>query len=144
MAAAGIGGLIGRLRGNPLVGQLIRFGIVGAASSVIYSAVYLPLTSFVLPRHLAWVAVLPAFVVAVAFGYVAHSKWSFRDHGSRDAGGARHVSFVVVQGSGMVLNMLYAWGLCDLLHYAPWVALVPAVTITPIATFLINRQLVFA
>lgn len=134
-----------RLRGHALLGQLIRFGIVGGLSSVIYSAVYLPLTTYALPRHLAWVAVFPAFAVAVAFGFVAHSRWSFRDHGSGTAGGAgRHLKFVAVQGSGMVLNVLYAWVLSGLLHQPPWVALIPAVTVTPLATFFINRQLVFA
>lgn len=133
-----------RWRKSELLGQLVRFGIVGVLSSVIYSAVYLPLTSFVLPRHEAWVAVFPAFAVAVAFGFFAHSRWSFKDHGERTGGAGRHVKFVAVQGAGMVLNVLYAWVLSGLFHQPPWVALIPAVTVTPIATFFLNRQLVFA
>lgn len=146
MAAAGAeraGEEARRWRDHPLLGQLIRFGIVGGLSSVIYSAVYLPLTIWALPRALAWVAVFPAFAVAVAFGYVAHSRWSFRDHGER-TGGGQTLKFVAVQGAGMVLNVFYAWLLCDLLRQPSWVALIPAVTATPVITFFLNRQLVFA
>ena len=134
---------LGRLN-EGVLGQLVRFGIVGGVSAVIYSAVYLPLASFALPRHLAWVAVFPAFGVAVAFGFVAHSRWSFRGHGAREQGSGTQLKFVAVQGSGMVMNVLWAWVLSDLMHQPPWVALIPAVTVTPIATFVLNRQLVFA
>lgn len=140
---AAMAGRLDNWRSSGVLGQLVRFGIVGGVSSLIYSAVYLPLASFALPRQLAWVAVFPAFAVAVAFGFVAHSRWSFRDHGTRSSGAGQHVKFIAVQGSGMLLNVLYAWVLSGLLHQPPWVALVPAVTLTPLATFFLNRQLVF-
>ncbi len=142
--AGQLAGRLDGLRASGLLGQLVRFGIVGGLSSVIYSAVYLPLTSYALPRQLAWVAVFPAFAVAVAFGFFAHSRWSFKDHGSREQGAGQHLKFVAVQGSGMVLNVLFAWILSGLLHQPPWVALVPAITVTPVVTFFLNRQLVFA
>lgn len=132
-----------RLNGGVL-GQLVRFGIVGGLSAIIYSAVYLPLTAYALPRHLAWVAVFPAFAVAVTFGFFAHSRWSFRGHGVRTDGAGQRLKFTAVQGSGMALNVIYAWVLSGLLHQPPWVALIPAITVTPIVTFVLNRQLVFA
>lgn len=124
--------------------QLVRFGVAGLASSAIYSAVYLPLTFWLLPTRLAWVAVPPAFLVAVTCGYVMHSGWSFRGHGGRDGAGARRVKFLVVQSIGMLLNAGYAWVLSGLMHQPAWVALIPAILVTPIVTFAINRQWVFS
>jgi putative flippase GtrA len=141
---AAFGARLEQVKASGVLGQLIRFGIVGGLSSVIYSAVYLPLTSFALPRHLAWLAVFPAFAVAVAFGFVAHSRWSFKDRAPSASGAGHRLAFVAVQGSGLVLNALYAWVLSGLLHQPPWVALIPAITVTPVVTFILNRQLVFA
>ncbi|MDQ1228832.1 hypothetical protein [Sphingomonas sp. SORGH_AS_0879] len=49
----------------------------------------------------------------------------------------------MVQGFGLALNALFTWIATGLLHQQPWVALIPVVTITPIATFALNRQWVF-
>lgn len=126
-----------------VLGQLIRFGIVGGLSTVIYSAVYLPLVYYVLPTGYAFVAVVPAFVVAAAFGWVAHGRWSFRDHGTRSGGVEQPVKFVLVQGFGMVLNGLFTFGMVDLAGLAHWTPLIPAVLVTPFATFALNRSWVF-
>jgi putative flippase GtrA len=125
------------------LGQLVRFGIAGGLSTVIYSAVYLPLTQWVLPREWAVLAVPPAFLVAVTCGFFLHSLWSFRGHGTRDRSGRQHLKFFVVQGFGLLLNALFTWATTALLHQPAWVALIPVVTITPIATFALNRQWVF-
>ena len=50
---------------------------------------------------------------------------------------------LVVQGFGLALNALFTWIVTGLMHQQPWVALIPVVTITPIATFALNRQWVF-
>ena len=42
-----------RWRGHAALGQLVRFGIAGLLSTLIYSAVYLPLATYALPRRLA-------------------------------------------------------------------------------------------
>src|SRR5689334_9545837 len=52
------------MRASGMLGQLVRFGIAGGISTVIYSAVYLPLAYFVLPGNMAVLAVPPAFLVA--------------------------------------------------------------------------------
>jgi putative flippase GtrA len=134
---------IDALRRNELFGQLVRFAVVGGACALIYSAVYLPIASWALPRRLAVLAVPPAFLVAVAIGYVLHSRWSFRGHGTRDGGAAQPLKFVGVQAAGMVLNLAYAWILSGLLDYPAWVPLLPAVFVTPLVTFAINRTWVF-
>ena len=56
---------VDRWRSNPLFGQMVRFGIAGGLSTVLYSAVYLPLTLYVFERQHAVYAVPFAFAVAV-------------------------------------------------------------------------------
>lgn len=131
------------LRDSGMLGQLIRFGIVGVISSAIYSAVYLPLTWYYFPGVWAFAAVPFAFAIAVSVGFPLHSLWSFRGHGQRDSGGRQHAKFVLVQGSGLLLNLGFTGVLTGAFHMPSWVPLVPAVTLVPLVTFWINRQWVF-
>lgn len=133
---------VGALRESGVLGQLIRFGIVGGFSTILYAIVYLPLAYWVFPG-LAVAAVPFAFAVAVTFGYFAHSAWSFRGHGTREKGGRQQLKFVVVQGFGLLLNALFTWVIADVLHQPDWAPLIPVVIVTPIATFWLNRQWVF-
>ena len=141
---ATIGRHIETARSSGILSQLIRFAIVGGISTVIYAAVYLPLADFLLPRRWAVAAVPPAFLVAAACGFVMHSAWSFKGHGSRDNSGRQHAKFLAVQGSGMLLNMAFTWILTGALHQPTWTPLIPVVLVTPLATFALNRQWVFA
>ena len=136
-------GQLERWRRHPALGQLVRFGVAGLLSTLIYSAVYLPLAMYALPPRLAVLAVPPAFLVAVTCGYFLHSAWSFRGHGAREDGPGQKLKFLVVQGFGLVLNALFTWVITGPLHGAAWLALVPIVTVTPLATFALNRQWVF-
>jgi putative flippase GtrA len=133
-----------RLRTSGIVGQLVRFGVVGAISTVIYALVYLPLADFVLAQGWAVVAVPPAFLAAAAVGFVLHSGWSFRGHGSRDRSGRQHLKFLLVQGFGMLLNMAFTWVLTGPLGQPTWTPLIPVVLVTPLATFALYRLWVFA
>ncbi|MBA4042543.1 MAG: polysaccharide synthesis protein GtrA, partial [Sphingobium sp.] len=64
-----------------MIGQLLRFAISGGISTVIYVAVYVPLTTWVWPGPESVYAVPFAFVVAVTAGFFLHSRWSFKGHG---------------------------------------------------------------
>lgn len=132
------------LRTSGVLGQLVRFGIAGGLSSVVYSLVYLPLTRFVFPGSRAVLAVPFAFAVAVTVGFFLHSKWSFKDHGTRAPGFAQHGKFVTVQASGLLLNAVVTWVGTALLHLPPWVPLIPAIFLAAIVTFMLNRFWVFA
>jgi putative flippase GtrA len=127
------------LRANGTLGQLVRFGIVGVLSTVVYAAVYYPLGTYFIPPVLASVA---GFFVAVAFGYVFHSRWSFKGHEAQ-GGVATQSKFFIVQSIGMVMNAGFTWILTDLLHQPTWVPLIPVCLVTPPVTFLLNRYLVF-
>ncbi|MGY2734133.1 GtrA family protein [Sphingomonas sp. UYP23] len=132
------------LRENPLVGQLVRFGIVGVVTTLIYSAVYLPLTLFVFERRHAVYAVPFAFLVAVIAGFFLHSRWSFKGHGASAPTGVLQLKFVAVQASGMALNGLITWIGTAKFGYPPWAPLLPAVACATVLTFYLNRRLVFA
>jgi putative flippase GtrA len=139
-----LAGRIEAMRSSGVLGQLMRFGIAGALSSLVYSIVFLPLAWYVTGERLSVIAVIPAFFVAASVGYILHSNWSFRGHGSRDNARSRQMKFLIVQALGMVLNLAFTWIITGpLLHQPAWVSLIPCFLVTPFATFALNRQLVF-
>jgi putative flippase GtrA len=121
------------------VGQLIRFAIVGFSLAGVYSVIYWVLATYVMPPM---AAVVIAFVVSVSIGFVAHSRWSFRGHGAEEDHRLK-IKFLLVQSSGFVLNEIFTWILTGPMHGPTWWPLVPAIFVTPLATFALNRQLVF-
>ena len=110
-------------------GQLVRFAIVGFSLAAVYSATPV-------------LAVVIAFLVSVSIGFVLHSRWSFRGHGAREDHRLK-VKFLLVQLSGFFLNEAFTWVLTGPLHGPTWWPLIPAIFFTPLATFALNRQLVF-
>lgn len=128
------------LRASGVLGQLIRFVIVGGLSTVVYAAVYWPLATYVIWPVLASVA---GFFVAVIFGYIFHSRWSFQGHGAEE-NAALKFKFFMVQSAGMLMNAAFTWVLTGpWVHGPTWWPLVPAVLVTPIATYALNRLWVF-
>jgi putative flippase GtrA len=124
---------------NETFAQLARFAVVGFALAALYSAIYWLLARYVMPPMLA---VLVAFLVAVSIGFVLHSRWSFRGHGAREDHRLK-VKFLAVQASGGLLNEAFTWVLTGPLHGPIWWPLIPAIFITPLATFALNKLLVF-
>jgi len=120
-------------------GQLTRFAVVGLFLAAIYSAIYWYLATYVMAPVLA---VLIAFLVSVTIGFVLHSRWSFRGHGASEDRRMK-VKFLLVQGSGLLLNEAFTWILTGPLHGPTWWPLIPAIFVTPFATFALNRQWVF-
>jgi len=120
--------------------QLIRFALVGFFLAAVYSAIYWYLATYVMEPVLA---VVIAFLVSVSIGFVLHSRWSFRGHGHREDNRLK-VKFLAVQSFGFLLNEIFTWVLTGpLVHGPTWWPLVPAILVTPFATFALNRQLVF-
>ena len=121
------------------LGQLVRFALVGFFLAGVYSVIYSYLTVYVMP---ATAAVVIAYLVAVSIGFVLHSRWSFRGHGKREDRRMK-IKYFTVQTSGFLLNEGFTWLLINHLHGAWWWPLIPAVSVTPLATYLFNRQWVF-
>jgi len=125
---------------NDAFGQLVRFAIVGFSLAGVYSAIYWYLATFIMAPVLA---VIIAFLVSASIGFVLHSRWSFRGHGRREDNRLK-AKFLLVQGSGFLMNEIFTWVLTGPLVPGPtWWPLIPAIFVTPLATFLLNRQLVF-
>jgi putative flippase GtrA len=121
--------------------QLVRFALVGFFLAGVYSAIYWYLATYVMPPMLA---VVVAFAVAVSLGFVMHSRWSFRGHGQREDHRLK-IKFLAVQTFGFVLNEIFTWVLTGpLVHGPTWWPLVPAIFVTPLATYALNRKLVFS
>ena len=120
-------------------GQLVRFALVGFFLAGIYSAIYWYLATYVMAPV---IAVVIGFVVAVSIGFVLHSRWSFRGHGKREDR-RMQMKFLAVQGSGFLLNEAFTWVLTGPMDGPTWWPLVPAIFVTPLATYALNRQWVF-
>lgn len=135
-------GTIGTQR-NRWLGQLTRYGFVGAASALIYTILYLALAELALPDGWAVAAVPPAFLAAASFGYFAHSEWSFRGHGRSEPGRRRQLRFLLVQGGGMALNAAFTWTATGPMDQPNWAALIPCGLVTPLLTYFLQRRWVF-
>lgn len=122
-----------------VLGQLFRFILTGGFVTMLGVGVY-ALVALGLRWH-PQVGNLLAYVVAMGTGYVLHSKWSFRGHGSRTQ--TTGVKFVTVSLISLALNSFWVWLLTELLRLDPAWPILPMVFVTPAVTFLLNRQWVF-
>ena len=129
--------LVERHRG--VIGQLIRFGMVGGFVTGLYALVYSPLASFeiVTPQ----IANLAGYFVAMITGYVLHSRWSFRGHGTRDNTARTTSRFFIVSLVSLGLNALFVFILTapNMLAGPWWWPLIPILFVTPLVTFSLNR-----
>lgn len=124
-----------------LLGQLIRFGMVGGFVTA------LGVVTYYVPATYLGVAPLLAnllgYAVAMAFGYVMHSRISFRGHGSRDNAVQRTGRFFIVSLVSLGLNSIWVWSLVEYLNGPTWWPVLPMLFVTPLVTFSLNRHWVF-
>ena len=132
------------IRASGVLLQLIRYGFAGGLATAIYSAVYLPLALWVFPGGQAVFAVPFAFLTALTAGFFLHSHFSFAGHGTRDNSGRQHAKFLIVHCVGLSMNLFFTWTLTAGLGLQAWAPLIPSVTLTPLVTFVLQRQWVFA
>ena len=123
-----------------MVGQLLRFLVSGATVTALGVGVY-ALVALVLGWH-PQLGNFLAYAVAVATGYVLHSRWSFRDHGSERTGGTVG-KFVTVSLVSYALNSFWVWLCTEALQLSPAWPILPMLFVTPLVTFTLNRQWVF-
>jgi putative flippase GtrA len=122
-----------------ILSQLLRFLISGALVTLLGVAVY-ALVALVLGWH-PQLGNLLAYLVAMATGYVMHSRWSFRDHGERTKSTA--VKFVIVSLISLGLNSLWVALITGPLGLGPAWPILPMLFVTPAVTFTLNRYWVF-
>jgi putative flippase GtrA len=123
-----------------VVAQLARFVISGAFVTALGVAVY-ALVALVLRWH-PQLGNFLAYVVAVATGYVMHSQWSFRDHGGERTH-ATKLRFALVSVISYALNSLWVWLLFTEMQLGRAAPILPMLFVTPVVTFVLNRQWVF-
>ena len=123
-----------------VLGQLLRFVISGAFVTALGVVVY-AFVALVLLWH-PQLGNFLAYAVAMATGYVVHSRWSFRDHGAERTHRTK-VRFVIVSLVSYALNSFWVWLLYTHLGLHRAVPILPMLFVTPAVTFLLNRQWVF-
>ena len=123
-----------------MIAQLMRFIISGALVTALGVGVY-ALVALLL-RWEPQLGNFLAYVVAVATGYVMHSRWSFRDQGGERTHGTK-LKFVIVSVISYALNSFWVWLLFSHLQLGRAAPIVPMLFVTPVVTFLLNRQWVF-
>lgn len=124
-----------------LIGQLWRYGVSGGVVTALGVGAY-------------WLAAVPlgvdplianllGYLVAVAAGYVMHSRWSFRGHGRRDDPLRTTSRFFLVSLVSLGLNSFWVWLLTDHFLLHPNWPMLPMLFVTPLVTFELNRRWVF-
>lgn len=132
---------INRARRSALLGQLIRFSLVGGFVTALGAGVYLAAAYAGVPPLLANFL---SYLVAMGVGYVLHSRVSFRGHGSRDNPGKRTIRFVAVSLVSLALNSLFVWAMTGPLGWPLWSPVLTMLFVVPVVTFALQRRWVFA
>jgi putative flippase GtrA len=132
---------LNHLNANTALGQLVRYAITGGGVTLLGGGIYtaLVLATAIHPQ----LAMFAAYVVCVAIGYVLHSRWSFRGHGTRDNPARTTSRFVIASLISYALNAFWTWFCIAVLHLPEWTPVVPLLFVTPLAMFAINRNWVF-
>jgi putative flippase GtrA len=124
-----------------LFGQIVRFGISGGLLTLGVAGAYWAVAEFLHVDPMVSMTLVYLFFTGI--GYLLHSRWSFRDHGSRDQAHIRTVRFFTVNTLGFVTNQLFVWWLVKLLGGPTWWPVIPIIVVTPLLTFTLNRIWVF-
>lgn len=142
MTSALVSRALALLNANTVIGQLARYAITGGGVTVLGAGVYGALVELTTIHE--QLAVIAAYLVCVAIGYVLHSRWSFRGHGSRDNAAKTTARFFVVSLVSYGLNAFFTWAMVRGFDLARWTPVLPILFVTPLATFALNRRWVFS
>ena len=124
-----------------LFGQLVRFGLTGGLLTVLVAGGYWVLAT---PFHVEpMTAMTITFLIVTGIGYLLHSNFSFRGHGSRDRGATRTARFFTVNILGFLSNQFFIWLLVKQMGGPTWWPIPLIVFVTPLLTFTLNRKWVF-
>lgn len=124
-----------------LLGQIVRFGVSGGLLTLLVAGGYWAVATFLAvdPN----LSLLIVFLIASGIGYLLHSRFSFRGHGSRDRAHVRTVRFLVTNSLGFLSNQFFVWLLVKQMGGPTWWPVIPIVLVTPFLTFTLNRRWVF-
>lgn len=127
----------------PWAGQLLRFGSVGAAATLVHVLLYMLLVGV---GGLSPVfSNLVAFSIAVVVSFSGHANWTFRNE-YRTRSSRSHVlftRFVISAVLGLLLNTVFVYVLVTTLGLDYVWAIPCFVLLTPLLLYLLNRLWVF-
>lgn len=120
---------------HPLLGQLLRFGLVGGLATLVHLGVaWLSLLTW--PAANPFVINLIAFLVAFQVSFWGHARFTFRQQGSA-------WRFMGVTLGGFTLNNALLWLFLTLGIQSPFLAICLAVFFVPLFVFTASRLWVF-
>lgn len=124
-----------------LLGQIIRFGLVGLGLTFCVAGAYWAVADLL---HVdPMVSMTLVYLVFTGVGYLMHSQISFRGHGQRDRAHVRTIRFFVTNSVGFASNQFFVWLLVKYLGGPTWWPVIPIIFVTPVLTFTLNRRWVF-
>jgi len=124
-----------------LIGQVIRFGMVGGLLTVLVAAAYWSVAEILAIDPM--VSMTLVYLVFTGLGYVLHSRVSFKDHGTRDQMHIRTIRFFITNTVGFASNQFFIWFLVKVMGGPTWWPVIPIIFVTPLLTFTLNRRWVF-
>lgn len=127
---------------SPVFWQVVRFGLSGLFLTLLVAGAYWVLATPVGMEPMT--AMTVSYVAVTEIGYLLHSRWSFKGHGSRDNAAARTAKFFAVNTLGFILNQFFVWLLVHHMGGPTWWPVIPIIFATPVVTFSLNRAWVFA
>lgn len=129
-----------------LLGQLIRYALVGFGVTSAQAAVYWLLASPLYVDLHVQIANFAGYVTAVALGYFFHGRYTFPDvnrDGSAIAQAARGGRFVAASLVSYGLNALWVWLFVTWARLPEWAPIPAMLFVTPALVFILNKKWVF-
>ena len=121
------------------VRQFIKFGLVGASSTIIDWGIYLVLTRFLGIYYI--MAKILSFSIAVINSYIWNRRWTFRSNNPQKL--REFIKFLIIAFVGVVLNSMIMYIVVDFVHLGDLYGLVFASGIVMFWNFLANKYYTF-
>jgi putative flippase GtrA len=132
-------GALSRRLGDPVVGQLVRYGVVGISNTLVFLAAYALCVHFGV-WYIAASAI--GYTLGAINGYVLNRRWTFRaTQLSHTASASRYAIVTIAAALGNV-GLLYVF--VDGIGVDRIVAQVIVILIVQLLTFVVNRAWSFA
>ena len=124
---------------RPAILQIARFGIIGAAATLVHMGV-----AFVLYYGLDFAPLIAnpiAFLLAWCVSYTGQFKWTFKDSGAQHKSSAP--KFFAVSVLSLILSQIVVWVTAELLGLPFYLAMICVVFSVPVVTFILSKFWVF-
>lgn len=118
--------------------QVVKFGFVGLAATVIHTVVLLFLVEKLGVGPV--LASVPAFLTALLISFLINHHWTFVAKG---AYGRYFSRYAAVSAAGLILNIAIMYGTVSLMHKPYVIGLGAVIILVPLFSFLLQRYWTF-